>query len=104
MPRACSIRAVVSPPTPPPTIIAFMHPTLHATPRAILAHPGTGNQPPGSHTVSSLYGNAVRAVNAGAHIPEKWVPVFRERICANEESRAHRDVLWGREHRMTQPL
>jgi hypothetical protein len=26
-----------------------------------------------------------------AHVPEKWVPVFRIRICANENSRAHRN-------------
>jgi hypothetical protein len=45
-------------------MIAFMHPTLYATPHRDTAHPGTADQPPGSHTVSSLYDTAVTAVNA----------------------------------------
>src|ERR1044072_2492537 len=68
MPRACSINAVVSPPTPPPTMMAFMHATRNATPRAICAPRGTGDQPPGSHTVSGVYEVALTAVNGA----ENW--------------------------------
>src|ERR1043165_6981573 len=70
MPRACSINAVVSPPTPPPTMMAFMHATRNATPRAICAPRGTGDQPPGSHTVSGVYEVALTAVN-GAEIGQE---------------------------------
>src|SRR3954454_11565969 len=64
MPRACSISAVVSPPTPPPTMIAFILFTLYAAPHRDLAHPGTHRQPPGFHTVSALAAVAPGAVNA----------------------------------------
>src|SRR3977135_2278271 len=80
-PRAGSISAVVSPPTPAPTMIAFMnayarnHSRLSARDAAHhfmlrcardtdSAWPGTGDQPPICHTVSGLYGAAPGAVNA----------------------------------------
>src|SRR5262245_13219178 len=91
MPRACSIRAVVSPPTPPPTMMAFIHAhaTLVSEPRPpdsvaisyqrcstasccvlhrirdeIIAQGGTRDQPRGTHTVSGVYGGVTRWINA----------------------------------------
>src|SRR5262245_25650589 len=61
MPRACSIRAVVSPPTPPPTMMAFMYGYSCS---ADIAQGGTRDQPQGTHTVSGVYAGVTRWINA----------------------------------------